>query len=186
MTVELVPLNPGHFAALYDIISQPQVRKYWRVGPLSMSPDDFSQFLASDAQLQFTIVNTNHQIRGFVRLYGLNARDACARISVLTSPELIGTGAGIVAISKLVEIAFQDWPLRKLYFEASAGAFAQYASALKNIVIKEGLLVQHQWNGSCYEDVVIAAIWRDNWMEADYRHRLIASGRLEPTGSELQ
>ncbi|MCB0980446.1 MAG: hypothetical protein KDB17_07325, partial [Ilumatobacter sp.] len=98
---------------------------------------------------------------------------------VMVEPSLHHTGVGLVAFVQLLEYAFSEFPLRKVYVEATTDAVGQYASSVgRGFLQTEGVLAGHQWNGYGFSDVVIASIWRDRFQNSAERLRWIERGRL--------
>ncbi|MDJ0769381.1 MAG: GNAT family protein [Ilumatobacter sp.] len=171
----LTPTDPSHFGRLYELCRDPIVYRTWRMGGPSMDTREFEMLMTKDIHLQYSVV-VNGAVQGLVRTYGTSPRDQTSSLAGFMAPNLHQTGVGIKAFGTIIEQAFNEFPVRKIYLEANRTAVGQYRSVLDKFAEVEGTLREHQWVGGHFEDVVIAAIFRAHWMTAIDRFR----SRLPP------
>jgi RimJ/RimL family protein N-acetyltransferase len=107
---------------------------------------------------------------GLVAVTSPNFRDGFAYISALGTPQMQGSGLVAEAALLCFHYAFLVWPFRKIYMEASEESFAAFRSAKDVLFREEGRLRQHSfWNGR-YIDLMILAVYREDWERASERY----------------
>jgi len=73
------------------------------------------------------------------------------------------SGLGIEALGLFINYLFDTFPLRKLYGEVPGFNLESFVSARGRIFREEGRQRDHEWMFGRYWDLVIVAVWRDDW-----------------------
>lgn len=149
---------------LYELMTSPEAGGRVRFGGATPSPEKVIASLWESVLAQF-VVESGESGRpvGLVAVTSPDFRNQFAYVSALGTPEAQGTGLVAEAALLAFHYAFQSWPLRKVYMEATDDSFQAFRGGLGDLFAEEGRLVDHVfWNGR-YVDMVIVAVYRETW-----------------------
>jgi len=81
----------------------------------------------------------------------------------------------MVALLLFIRYTFDNWNLRKVYFEVPEYNLSQFDSAIGRYLDQEARMVDHQFANGRYWDSLTLSLFRDKW------HRLLPqfSGLME-------
>ncbi|HTO01753.1 MAG TPA: hypothetical protein VL068_13870 [Microthrixaceae bacterium] len=164
------PTEPDDFDTLDEIDISAASTWGWRYGRELPSRKERQQFMFEGALLQrLFLSNTDGSVIGYGTIYDADLRNGTAWLALVASPERRGTGTSLVGLGLLVEEAFAEWPLRKLYIEASDLSLSRYASGMRDgtivsvgkfeeqIELPDGTLASTHWLELDRE------VWRATW-----------------------
>ncbi len=160
MTVfALRPLDEGDYTALYRIAVE-FGSKWYRVGKFATSPAAFREALWADVSIQY-LAEVRERDRtipiALLAIHSVSVTDLVAHLDVLD----LGIGEPAVVNSaalEMVEHAFRQLPLRKLYY--TFPEFVGNALAGDARVVEEGRLRDDVRADGKYFDRVILAVYR--------------------------
>jgi RimJ/RimL family protein N-acetyltransferase len=163
---------------LYGLLTHPSVAPHVRFRGTTVSPQEFAPALYEGALLVHlaTARRTGRPI-GLLMLHGASVMDGYVHLSMVAEPYAVGSGLLVEAGMAFLSHAFDTWPLRKVYIEATEDALRQYRSVVRRCGSEEGLLREHAYAEGRYQDVHLIAIYRADF--ESYRDTLLA-GVVEP------
>jgi RimJ/RimL family protein N-acetyltransferase len=161
---QLRPIHPDDYEFLYQIAIAPENGFRWRYRGAIPDRAEFVKGLTRGALVQFVVerMATSESV-GLVTAYNANMRDGWAYIASICSPRFRSSGAVVDGLVTLSDYVFQNWPLRKLYFEALEFNYEQFGSVAGRLAHEEGRLREHVFYDGRYWDVVTAAIYGREW-----------------------
>lgn len=162
--VRLRPIGEQDRRFLYELMTSPEAGGRVRFGGSTPSPEKVVASLWESVLAQFIVesAQSGRQV-GLVAITSPDFRNGFAYVSALGAPETQGSGLIAEAALLAFHYAFNTWPLRKVYMEATDDSFQAFESGLGDLFAEEGRLVDHVfWNGR-YVDMVIVAVYRETW-----------------------
>lgn len=163
--LRLRPLRADDHAFLYDLATSPRLGWRLRSRGMPLTADAFVAELYRNVLAQFMVDDLQAGVRvGLVQALDANLLDGHARLSVVVSPERIGTGWGVEALASFVDYLFATFPFRKLYAEVPAYAWPAVASGGDRVFSIEGTLRGHRFADGRWWDVSLVAVHRDDWI----------------------
>jgi RimJ/RimL family protein N-acetyltransferase len=86
------------------------------------------------------------------------------------------------AFGLAIEYLFKGWPFRKIYLEVADYNLNQFGSILRRFAREEGRLRDHLYLDRRWWDLVLIAIWRDDWeMRTKTQRRGLSGGQATST-----
>lgn len=149
---------------LYDLMSSPEAGGRVRFAGATPSPEQVRSTLWESVLAQFVVVaNDSGHPKGLVAITSPNFRDGFAYMSALATPTAQRWGIVIEGVVLAFNYAFNAWPFRKLYMEATDTSYRSFRSGLNELFVQEGRLKDHVfWNGA-FVDLNILAVYRETW-----------------------
>jgi RimJ/RimL family protein N-acetyltransferase len=184
--VRLRAFRPGDVEFLYSLIANPEVGLTWRTRGAVSSIDDFRIGLWTRAHVQLMVdAVSSGETLGCVSSYNVNLRNGIGYVAALGGSRALNRGLVPRGLALLISYLFDNWPFRKLYFEASSSSLSKFASGMGRYFVEEGRLRDYEyWRGE-YRDFVICAISRESWIDATDALDLL-SRNLEPATIETE
>jgi len=136
-------------------------------GTLTMrSFDDFSDRFGQQTLIGFIVssVKTGDAV-GYTNLYDADLSLGHCYVGGAMRTDRIGSGLGIEGVGLTINYAFQTWRFRKLYAGVTEASARYFSSTLGSLLREEGRLRQHLFFAGEYWDLVIMALYRDDWAE---------------------
>ena len=164
-------MSPSDYDEIYRWSTDRRTSGLWRYRGGTPSPDTVLRQLWEGVLVQYC-VTTAHSNRpfGLVGLYNANQVSRYAYMLALSAPELIGSGLVLRGALDVADYGFKRFKLRKVYVESLESSLDQYRSALRiGLLTEEGRLVDHEWNGSTFEDLVFLSASDAQWAEFQQR-----------------
>jgi RimJ/RimL family protein N-acetyltransferase/acyl carrier protein len=178
-SVRLRPVRSTDHDWLYELLTF-DAGSRWRYRGRTPNPVEFTQDLWRGVHAQFVVADRQEAPVGLVGLCNMNqVAGHCHLFAVGASDRgpLVSEAAGV-----LLNWAFDEYDLRKVWVEAPEFNLHQFAS-LTDVADIEGRLTGYDvWRGRFW-DTFILSINRQRW---DERHRVVLEGRrgaLTPTPS---
>jgi hypothetical protein len=173
VTIVLRPVTDGDVEYLYDWCLDPSVARTWRYRGMTPPPEVFRNQLWQGVLANFIGVRRGSDIpASFVTLYDVNLAAGHGKLSCLVAPELrMGTTA-VDTVLQMLEFAFGQWPLRKVYFETNSIAIQQYSSAVaRGLLVEEARLLNYELFGDgSWADLIFLAVDRECWDDVRTGH----------------
>jgi hypothetical protein len=164
--IELTPLTPNLYEFAYRLAVSPETGFRWRYRGTTPPPETFPQSLWEGVLSQFAVVDDSRRPLGIVAAYGAQPRDQYVYVSAVADPAAIGSGALIIAAGIFIEYLFAVGNFRKIYFDVPEFNLEQFGHKIGKYLHEEGRLVEHEWYGEKYWDLVTLACWRSEWFSA--------------------
>jgi RimJ/RimL family protein N-acetyltransferase len=162
--VRLRPLVPTDYDYLYALTTDEEVNARWRFRGTSPNPEQFAKLLWQNALVQFVVEHRESGKRiGYLSAFDANERNGWCHISVVIDPGLSHTGWALESFALFFNYLFETFNMRKLYGEVLEPAYADLASGAGNWFRVEGRLVDHEYFGGRFCDLVLLALHRSDW-----------------------
>jgi RimJ/RimL family protein N-acetyltransferase len=163
----LRPVEASDYGPLFRLATHSELQRTWRFRGSTPSPEAFLQSLWESVLAQFVIVRrSNSNVIGLVTVYRADFRIGHAYLALVLHPEVRGRGVwAYESMLLFLNYVFVNWNFRKLYGETGEHSFESFRSGEGIEFHVEGRLSGHEWFAGNYLDVVITAIYRDEWME---------------------
>lgn len=116
------------------------------------------------SQLTVTRVSDPQPV-GLVVLYNASLQSGTGYLGVVVAPECVGSGVGAEAAMLFLRYVFHTWDLTKVYMEFPEFNLAQFASGVDRYFRVEGRLRSHYYYGGRRFDQIIAAVYRDEFLQ---------------------
>jgi RimJ/RimL family protein N-acetyltransferase len=149
---------------LYRLHTVPEVGYRLRLRGATPKPEAFVESFWEGVLVQFMIeARQTREPIGVISAYSTNMRDGWTYMAQASQPRFIGSGWSIEALALFVDYLFALWNFRKLYSEAVAYNFDQFASGAGRYFELEGCLRNHQYYAGRFWDMHILSITRQSW-----------------------
>lgn len=170
---------------LYELMTSPEAGGRVRFGGATPSPEKVIASLWESVLAQFVVESAESgRPLGLVAITSPDFRNQFAYVSALGAPETQGTGLIAEAALLAFHYAFDTWPLRKVYMEATDDSFQAFRGGLGDLFVEEGRLAGHVfWNGR-WVDMVIVAVYRETWSRLAPRMTRLLTRRSAERGVE--
>jgi RimJ/RimL family protein N-acetyltransferase/acyl carrier protein len=167
----LRPIEPPDISALYQIELSPQNISSWRFRGGTPNPEQYSRTLFDGVLVSFIVEDsTTRQIAGIVTCYNADLKNGVAYVGALSAESHRRTPVVLEGLELLIEYCFQNWQLRKLYFESPGYSYVDFASAWPWLLREEGRLRDHEYHADRFWDRLILAMHRADWNRYKTRH----------------
>lgn len=181
--LRLRPVEASDLEYLRDLSNEPEVRRRvvgwdW---PLSIAGQErwFASGPDNASTRRFIVEDADGRRLGLTGLWDISWHDRSARSALKLGggPDVRGRGIGTEAIRLMMEFAFNDVGLNRLYSEVLATNDASLAAYVrKSGWTQEGILRQHVWRDGEFVDAVQIGILR-----SEYLSNTTPDTRREPT-----
>jgi RimJ/RimL family protein N-acetyltransferase len=169
--VRLDLLRPDDFDALYEIQSDPEVCRYLLYEP--RSPERVHEVLDRDAAatrlaepddyVQPAIRDESGRMIGTMYFKLSSLDDKTAEIGWLLDPRFQGRGYAAEASAVLLDLAFGELGLHRVYAELDPRNAASVALCLRLGMRHEAHFIEHMWFKGDWADTGIYAILEHEW-----------------------
>ena len=140
---------------------------------MTPAPESFHRFLWDKVLTQFVVCTHSGDLVGLVSCLEPDFRNRYGYLAAVTDPARDGDGLVVEGMAVLISYLFAQFDLRKLYLESLESNFSRFASGASRVFDIEGRLRGHEYVDGCYQDFIVAAIWRDPWR--DHHQRILGS-----------
>jgi RimJ/RimL family protein N-acetyltransferase len=177
--VRLRHVTPNDYEFIYAIETTGNRTARYRLGGTTPGPENFAQSIWKNVLTVFLVERLEGSVPlGTVIAYGEDFRNGHAKIAAVFSPTLASGGAFLEGAELFINYLFATFPLRKLYGDVVALNLDSFISALGRVIVEEGRLRQHVFAEGTYHDLVIIAIYRDDWIASHDQAGSWAQNRL--------
>ncbi len=161
----LRPVSAGDYDEIYRWSTHPSTGLLWRYRGATPSPELVIRQIWDGATAVYAVTLPGRRPAvGVVGLYNYSNVSRYCYLFALSAPEARGAGAVALGALLLCEQAFTTFRVRKVYVEATQSSLVQYASAVsRGLLEEEARLVEHEWNGVGYDDLVTLSVTRERW-----------------------
>jgi RimJ/RimL family protein N-acetyltransferase/acyl carrier protein len=162
--VRLRPVEPTDLSFLYRLATEGETGERWRHRGAVPDPQSFAQRLW-DGVLTQSIVERLADSRpvGLACAYSANLRDGYVYLAGVCDTQMLRSGLCTQGLMLLADHLFRNWSFRKIYFEATAFNYAQFASGSGRIFVEEARLADHTFYDGRYWDLVLGSLTREAW-----------------------
>lgn len=178
--VALVSLTDPLLTALHAAMTGPGDGFRYRFHGGVPNPQEFVSVLLNGSLVSFALTTLDGSLVGFVGCSNADLGSGFAHIEAFILPEFRACGWWVEGLVLFVEHVFMHFDLRKLYLESSVLSVPQFESALDRLVRVEGSLREHQYFAGRFVDVLICALYRDDFFASEIRRTVIASLQSSP------
>ena len=134
----------------------------WRYRGRTPSPSQFGNDLWTGVLCQFVVCRRDARPVGLVGLVNPDLSAAHAELFALSQP---GEGGPVIeAVAMLLERAFHQFELNKVWVKASQTNLDQFAR-ITDYFAQEGQLLEHEYVDGRYESLVILSMTRAVWSQ---------------------
>lgn len=164
-TVELMPLTPELYPVVYRLAHEPSVNPFWRSHGERQTYAEFEERLWHGVTAQVVAVaRRSREPVAWLVAEGWGYVDGVVAMSVAVVPHRQRKLVGIEATALFCRYLFLSLPINRIVIQASAPAFAAYASTVgRGMLTHRGVMPsQHYANGQTH-DVVLLSIERAQW-----------------------
>jgi RimJ/RimL family protein N-acetyltransferase len=162
--VRLRPVTPNDYAYLYTLLTDDEIAYRWRYRGATPSPDALAQSLWQGTLAHFVIERrATNQMIGYASAFDANERNGWCHLGLVLDPGLHGSGWSLEAGALFVDYLFRVFAMRKLYGEVLEPAYADFASGAGRVFRVEGRFGRHEFYAGRYWDLIILAVYRDDW-----------------------
>ncbi len=159
--VRLVPLTGAHQADALDLFTRAENLNQFRFRGTTPSPESFLRLLWDRVLCQFAVVEEGRMV-ALVSAFEADMRNRHVHVAVVSRPDA-APGVGLEGLALLIEHLFTEFDFRKVYAEVMEPNAAAFRSGLDRVVEVEGRLVDHEYMGGSYHDMLILSVTRDRW-----------------------
>lgn len=159
--VRLVPLTGAHHGEALDLFTQGDNFNRFRLRGTTASPESFLRLLWDRVLCQFAVVHAGRMV-ALVSAFEADMRNRHVHVAVVARPDA-APGAGLEGLALLMEHLFTEFDFRKVYAEVMESNLEAFRSGLERVAAVEGRLVDHEYHGGGYEDMLILSVTREGW-----------------------
>jgi RimJ/RimL family protein N-acetyltransferase len=162
--IQLTPLALRHYDLLYEWASREEIPWQWRGRPVS--PEGLRETMWMDCLFQY-VVETRQSPRpiGLVTAYGANLHHQTCYLQTGLLAPYQRRGWPFEAVALGLSVAFVRYNLRRLYAQATADTFEQFASGEGTWFEVEGRLRESVYVDGRFVDSLILTVTRERWEE---------------------
>jgi acyl carrier protein/RimJ/RimL family protein N-acetyltransferase len=162
--VRLRPVEPADLAFLYRMATEGETGERWRHRGAVPNPQSFAERLW-DGVLTQSIIERIGDSRpvGLACAYSANLRDGYVYVAGVCDAHVLRSGLCAQGLMLLADHLFRNWSFRKIYFEATAFNYSQFASGSGRLFVEEGRLADHTFYDGRYWDLVVGSLTREAW-----------------------
>jgi RimJ/RimL family protein N-acetyltransferase len=162
--VRLRPITPADYDYLYELETNELLTWRWRHRATTPRPEHFVDMLWQSILAQFVIEHRETKQRlGRVLAYEANDRNGWCHFAIVADPSLNRSGWILEAMALFLNYLFRNWNFRKLYAESPEFAFDDIASGAGSAFRIEGRLKDHEWFDGRYWDLLLLAMYREDF-----------------------
>lgn len=162
--VALRPVLPEHLPLLYRSALDPASGPRWRFRGATPSIEQFTRSLYEGTLAQYLVTHRDTGvICGLVALYSARFDAGTCSIAYTRVGDRRGGGEMLLGMFHLIEHAFQQWDLRKIYAEVPGYNEELIDGLVGSLVDVEGRFRDHEYAFGRWWDLTTVAIWRDRW-----------------------
>lgn len=164
--VEITPLESQHLQTLYEWETDPAVHETWR---LRGATPEFGAWMNdlwhAMADQRVIVRRDTGEMIGLCQLYNLDLRLQHGWFSILSGPDVRGTGVAFEGCGLFLERCFTGWPLQRIYFLTIEDNFAAFSSLTRRATYSVyGRLRERVLVGDVWRDVIVGGIDRADWV----------------------
>ncbi len=159
--VRLAPLGAAHHAEALDLFTQGDNLNQFRLRGTTASPESFLRLLWDRVLCQFAVIDAGRMV-ALVSAFEADMRNRHVHVAVVARPDA-APGVGLEGLALLMEHLFTEFDFRKVYAEVMESNLEAFRSGLQRVAAVEGRLVDHEYRGGRYEDMLILSVTREGW-----------------------
>jgi RimJ/RimL family protein N-acetyltransferase len=165
----LRPLLPGDYELIFALEHESYERVVaYRNRGRSVPLEAYGQVLWEGVLFQAAICSAETgAFVGLCTCYEPNHVNRTAKIGAIAAPGdgLLQAAAG-EGTRLFIDLVFRSFDFRKLYADCLRRNLSRFASALDGLAQAEATFVAHEFVDGSYEDLVVLALWREQWFAA--------------------
>ncbi len=170
------PLAAGDRPRLRDWINDPRIAgPFLFPGPVSAAAHAaWFDRQRNDPAVETLLAEVSGMPVGVVTLKGIDRAQRRAEIALFIDPERQGEGLGRAVLEAAVELAFQEFRLRKLHLHVRADNSAALALYRRAGFVEEGRFADDWIHGGIAHDVLRLALHDGTWRQERFAGRRVA------------
>ncbi len=174
-SIRLRTIDQSDIPFLYDLCTRESSASSFRFRGSTPDFRTFSNSLWEGILSQYVVADLHTGARlGLVCLYNASIRDGWAYVGAFTSDSALSSGRVVKAVDLLCTFAFQQWPFRKLYVEATDDTLVQFGHILNTYFEEVATINDHVFHGGRYQSLHFFAASRSVWEErVSGRHAIL-------------
>lgn len=162
-TIRLAPLEAEHLFDLHQIVSDPDVGRYWETRGEPVSVHDFSELVYAQLDLQSVVLGLRTgSVVGMCALTDVQPQDGHATVSLFLDRPSWGTTRAAEVIVGFASLVFSRTPIEKLYFPAHEDVVDRAGRASRYLAT-EGVLKGHVLIGGRRGDMHVLSLTRQEF-----------------------
>jgi RimJ/RimL family protein N-acetyltransferase len=166
-------LGPVHYDFLASLDWSSEHIAFGRFRGVTPRPEALVDSFWAGVTAVFVVQDaTSESLVGAVVLYGLDARNGFAYVSVNSRLDDQTSIVAMEGLALLLSYAFALWPLRKVYAEVAESNMHRFGSGAGSFFSIEGCLKGHYYYNGLHYDKLLLAVGRDQWDSIATRLRL--------------
>lgn len=152
---------------MYEWMTASDVNKYFRFDPSKISIESCEKFIKDSFNKtdRTYAIDVNGEYAGSISLKHIDMNDKNAEFAISIRKKYRGKGLGKQAIKDILEIAFYELKLNKVYLNVLSDNVNAIKAYEKSGFIFEGELVNHIRIDNEYKNLKLYGIWRSNYEE---------------------
>jgi RimJ/RimL family protein N-acetyltransferase len=160
--VRLRPVEPSDLPFLYRLATEGETAERWRYRGATPDRQTFAAQLWDNVLTQSIVERVaDSTLVGLVCAYNANLRDGFVYLAGVCDVPFTRSGLCAESMLLLADHVFRNWNFRKLYFEAPAFNYEQFASGAKDYFRQEARLEDHTFYDGRYWDLVVGSMTRE-------------------------
>jgi RimJ/RimL family protein N-acetyltransferase len=162
--IRLRTIFPADYEYLYALATNEEIGWRWRYRGASPGLEQFAAQLHDGVLVQFVVehVETRQRV-GHVLAFEADHRNGTCHIAMVIDPALAKMGWTLEAGTLFVNYLFTGWNFRKLYGATTEFAYRDFSSMAGEWFREEGRLHDHEWHAGRYWDMVMLALYREDF-----------------------
>lgn len=168
--VSLRVITPDDYGMVYSAETGPFLGDRWRHRSRVPSYEEFAGTFFNGVLAQYLIVqNTDGLPLGYVTLYDAHFEHGFAYIAATRFDDSDRTGRTLEGVLVMLDLAFERWPLRRVYAVSSAYSASAFqrgvGSGVGRLLTEVSRLPSHEYWKGRYWDQITYMLSREDWME---------------------
>jgi RimJ/RimL family protein N-acetyltransferase len=162
--ISLVPVEPRHLDYLYELATHEETGARWRYHGSLPTRDAFIGALWAGVLAQFVVQDRKSGTPlGLVVAYNADHRNGFCYVAGVMAAPASRSGLGVAALDVFVNYLFHTWNFRKLYAEVPEYNLELLGGGRGPLLKVEGELCAHLYYGAKWWDLLIVAIYREDY-----------------------
>lgn len=166
--VRLRQLELQDAECMLEWLRNPDIYSKMQYDPASQNIEKCRNFIEKSwtdkENLHYAITNKKSEYLGTVSLKNIDRKNSSAEFAVVLHPKAMGMGVGTVALEAIMEIAFVQLELNKVYLYVRSDNERAVVFYKKNHLEYEGCFKEHLKVGNVYKDIYWYALRKRKYL----------------------
>lgn len=165
--IKLRKLELSDAEPMLEWMLHPDIYEKMQYDPKKQSLEKCRQFIekswADKGNLHYAITNSSQEYLGTVSLKNIDRKNQNAEFAIALHPKAMGKRVGTTALRKIMEVAFLQMGLNKVYLYVRSDNKRAIAFYKKNHLEEEGCFREHICCNGEYKDIYWYALRREKF-----------------------